>query len=119
MTGRLDWAFYTHQPVVYLSVALVVSSGFLARRRRSASRIAGAGLLSATGFFLLTNFGVWVFGDGARYPLTVAGLLECYVQAIPFYRNTLVSMGIFLPLLFSRVGLTAAPRLRRLAAERG
>lgn len=119
LSGRLDWAFYPYQPIVYLSVALVVATGFLLRERRSAGRIAGAGLASAIAFFLITNLGVWIGGGGARYPMTAAGLLECYVQAIPFFRNSLIGLAVFLPLLFSRVGLAPVALPRRLAAQQG
>ena len=102
-------------------MALVATTGFLARRRRSWSRLAGAGLLSGTMFFVVTNLGVWAFGGGARYPLTGAGLVECYVMALPYLRNTLISMAVFLPLLFSRVSLReTTPRpWGRLVAQRG
>ena len=105
LTGRADWAFYAAQPVLYLSVALVVTCGFVLRRQRSWPRIAATGLASAVTFFVVSNFGVWAFGDGIRYPHNAAGLVDCYVQAIPFFRNTLISMALFLPLLFSRVTL--------------
>ena len=108
LTGRADWAFYGVQPVVYLSLALVVCLGFLLRRRRTWLRIAGTGLASAVAFFLVSNFGVWALGDGTYYPHNAAGLIDCYVQAIPFFRNTLISMAIFLPLLFSRLALRRA-----------
>ena len=42
LTGRVDWAFYTYQPVVYLSVALVITSGFLLRGQRSWSSASGS-----------------------------------------------------------------------------
>ena len=103
ITGRPDWAFYADQPVTYLSVALVVSCGFIARSQRSWGRIAVAGLGSAVLFFVVSNFGTWALG--ATYAKTWAGLVECYVMAIPFFRNTLISMGVFLPLLFSRLAL--------------
>ena len=106
LTGRADWAFYAHQPVIYLSVALVAFIGFALRRGRSWKRVAGAGLGSSLAFFVLSNFGVWAFGGGAVYPLNFAGLVECYVMAIPYLRNTLISMAVFLPILFSRVTLT-------------
>ena len=105
VTGRLDWAFYGEQPVLYLSVALVVVCGLFLRRQRSWSRIAAAGLGSAIVFFVGSNFGVWAFGSGERYPLNMVGLVDCYVQAIPFFRNTLLSMALFLPLLFSPFAL--------------
>jgi len=80
--------------------------GFALRRKRSWKRVAGAGLGSSLAFFVLSNFGVWAFGGGAVYPLNFGGLVECYVMAIPYLRNTLISMAVFLPLLFSRVALT-------------
>ena len=111
LTGRADWAFYGAQPVLYLSVALVVTCGFVLRRQRTWFRIAATGLGSAVVFFVVSNFGVWAFGDGVRYPHTTAGLVDCYVQAIPFFRNTLLSMALFLPLLFSRIALKQPARL--------
>ncbi len=105
VTERADWAFYPGQPVVYLAVVLVASCGFLLRGKRSWGRLAGSGLLAAVGFFVVTNFAVWAFGGGVRYPLNLAGLGDCYVQAIPFFRNSLISMAVFLPLLFSPVTL--------------
>ena len=120
LTGRADWAFYAGQPLVYLSLALVATTGFALREGRSWTRIAGVGLGSSVGFFLITNFGVWAFGDGLLYPKTLSGLVDCYVRAIPFFRNTLISMAVFLPLLFSRVALrNPAPiPLYRLASSR-
>jgi len=43
-------------------------------------------LLSSIGFFIITNFGVWLLG----YPKTFNGLMECYTLAIPFFRNSLI-----------------------------
>ena len=105
LTGRVDWAFYSFQPVVYLSVALVAATGFALRRQRSWGRVAVAGLISSVGFYLVTNFGLWAFSGGTLYPQTLAGLADCYVRGIPYFRNTLISMAVFLPLLFSRVAL--------------
>ena len=105
ISGRADWAFYADQPITYLSVALVVTCGFIARSQHSWQRIAAAGLGSAVLFFVVSNFGTWALGGGIRYPMTGAGLVECYVMAIPFFRNTLISMGVFLPLLFSPLSL--------------
>lgn len=109
VTGRADWAFYAEQPVTYLAVALAVSCGFIARPQRSWQRIAAAGLGSAALFFAVSNLGTWALGAGVSYPLTWAGLVECYAMAIPFFRNTLVSMGVFLPLLFSPLALRKRP----------
>ncbi len=39
-------------------------------------------------FFLLTNGAVWLMGGW--YPLTLAGLAECYLAGLPFYRWTIL-----------------------------
>ena len=38
-------------------------------------------------FFIISNFGVWI--SGLLYPLNFIGFSECYIEAIPFYKNTL------------------------------
>ncbi len=120
LTGRPEFAFYAAQPIVYLSLALVATAGLSLRRRRSWMRIAGAGLGSSVAFFLVTNFGVWILGDGLLYPKTLAGLAQCYTAAIPFFRNTLISMAVFMPLLFSAACLRSPAPIpfRRLASGR-
>lgn len=52
---------------------------------------------SATSFFLLSNFVVWM---GRMYAHTWAGLAQCYVAALPFYRNDLVSTAVVAGVLF-------------------
>lgn len=54
-------------------------------------RIFGA-FLSATIFFLISNFGVWVSGS---YGYNFSGFLNCYLLAIPFFTNTIISTLIF------------------------
>lgn len=46
--------------------------------------VLGGAVASSLVFFVVTNFAHWaVMGD---YPLDWAGLVECYRQALPFYR---------------------------------
>ena len=79
------------------------------------TRIIGA-LSGAVIFFVITNFGVWSLGS---YGYTIEGLTICYVLALPFFGNTLVSTIIFSALIefvlvrnlfikkfFSRISLT-------------
>jgi len=105
LSGKLSWAFYPSQPFVYGSVALTISLGFILRKHRSAGTIAATGIITSTLFFLITNFGVWMTGGGTTFPMTAAGLAECYVVAIPFFRNSLLALAVFCPLLFSSVAL--------------
>lgn len=79
----------------YIGVCLLGSSLL---SRVSAARVAMAVLCSATSFFLLSNFVVWL-GSGL-YGHTVAGLADCFLAAVPFYANDLVSTGITAGVLF-------------------
>jgi hypothetical protein len=60
---------------------------------------AGAGaLLGPTSFFLVSNYAVWAMGT--MYPHTAGGLGTCFVAALPFYRNDLISTAIVVALAF-------------------
>lgn len=70
----------------------------LLQGKTSALRVTGAVLGSATSFFVLSNFAVWV--GSAMYPHSAAGLMACYAAAIPFFQNDLVSTGLTAGALF-------------------
>ena len=106
--------FYSHMEIVYGSFLVVVCLGFLLQRKRSVLRIAGAALASSVLFFVVTNFGVWAFES--LYPKTAAGLLACYVAAIPFFQNTLVGDAIYTAVLFG--GFALAEKLFPILRER-
>jgi uncharacterized protein DUF6580 len=84
--------------IVYLSFALVVCVGLWLQMRRSILHIAGAALASSVLFFLVTNFGVWALES--LYPKTIAGLVACYVAAIPFFENQIQGDLFYTLLLF-------------------
>ncbi len=77
---------------------------------------------SSVVFFVTSNFATWA--EGTLYPLSLAGLIECYVRALPFFRNTIVADLIGTAVLFglgpvfertwSRLG---RPRLAEIRAE--
>ena len=56
------------------------------------TRIIGI-FLSSLIFFIFTNFGVWVLSD--MYSNNIYGLISCYIMAIPFFANTLISTMFF------------------------
>ena len=84
----LTWAWY--------AAVCLIGSNLL--RRVTALRVALAVLSSATGFFLLSNFVVWL--SGAMYPHSAAGLLACYGAGLPFFGNDLVSTALTATVLF-------------------
>jgi hypothetical protein len=66
--------------------------------KRRALRAAGASLMASFVFFIVTNLTVWQSGD--LYPHTFSGLLDCYVLALPFFRNGLLGDLFFSSVLF-------------------
>ena len=52
-----------------------------------------ATFLGAIVFFIISNFGVWY--SGGLYDHTLEGLIKCYIMALPFFTNTLLSTIIF------------------------
>jgi len=70
----------------------------LLHARTTMVRVAAGALLGPTSFFLVSNFAVW--SSGWLYPRSMGGLLTCYVAALPFYRNDLLSTGLVAGLAF-------------------
>jgi hypothetical protein len=99
--------FYPGMNFVYLSFGLTVLIGWLVARRKTPLVIAGAALSSSVLFFVLTNFGMWLFSG--FYPLSWEGLVACYVAAIPFFQNTVAGDLFYAALLFG--GFALAERL--------
>ena len=79
----------------------------------TALRVLAGVVGSATSFFVLSNFVVWM---GSLYAHSLAGLGACYAAALPFYRNDLISTGLVAAVLFGLPAL--AGRLTELAQER-
>lgn len=64
---------------------------------RNALQLTGAGVIGQTVFYLWTNLGVWHVGQ--MYPHTWHGLMNSYIAGIPFFKNSLVSTLVFVPVL--------------------
>jgi hypothetical protein len=104
--------FYDGIAWVYGGFFLVNLIGWSLRRNRTLAGTAGATLAGAVAFFVVTNFGVWL--QGALYTPDLAGLIDCYVAAIPFFRNTLAGDAFYVALLFGAAEL-ATRKVRALA----
>jgi hypothetical protein len=75
-------------------------------RSNSTGRVLGSSLLVSVSFFVASNFTVWA--EWGMYPKTWAGLGACYVAALPFFRNSIVSETICSVALFAIVRHCAA-----------
>lgn len=83
------WAWY----------AMAMALGWiLLHARNSFLRVAAGVLLGPTAFFVVSNYAVWA--GGTMYPRSLAGLGECFIAGLPFYRNDLLSTGIVAGLAF-------------------
>ena len=61
------------------------------------------GIISTMVFFLWTNFGVVLTTN--MYAKTADGLVQSYINALPFLRNQLIGNLIFVPVIFAAVVL--------------
>jgi hypothetical protein len=84
------WAWY----LMAMALGLI-----LLKAKTSLVRVAAGALLGPTSFFIVVDYAVWMGNDGL-YPHTLSGLVACYVAAIPFYRNDLLSTAIVAGLAF-------------------
>jgi hypothetical protein len=97
------WNLLAIQPVVYACILAYTVIGQLIHDRRSVWQVGGAALAGSFLFFVVTNFASWVAWH--LYPMTAAGLAECYWKGIPYFRNTLAGDAAFTTILFSGLAI--------------
>jgi hypothetical protein len=90
----------------------VLAIGTLLRENGRPLRIAGAAVGSSVGFFVVSNFAVWLAWN--MYPHNLSGLFACYAAAVPFFRGQppfyagqFLSDMVFTALMFSVPALIA------------
>jgi hypothetical protein len=84
--------------VVYGSMALPFVAGLIAKNFRLSRSVLPATLSCSLLFFVTTNFAVWAFSS--MYSADTAGLIQCYVAALPFLKYTVAcdllwTVGLF------------------------
>lgn len=85
-----QWKNYT----ILLSATLI---GWLLKGRTNLSLFAGA-IIAPTVFFLLSNLNVWLSQE-VVYTKDFSGLMTCYTQGLPFYKNALMATLVFFPVI--------------------
>ena len=74
------------------SMLAVSAIGIWLKDRKSFGTVLAGSIFSSLLFFVVTNVGAFL---SPLYPHTWAGLRECFILAIPFFRSTLVSTAAY------------------------
>lgn len=96
---------------VYASLLINVVIGWQISRRKSANWILIASLAASVQFFLITNFGVWAAG---YYPQNLSGLLQSYIEGLPFFKWTVVGDLFYTTMLFGSYELITRISVRKI-----
>lgn len=92
--------FYEGQFTNYILFALMTAGGFLIKKINLVN-VFLASITASTVYFLLSNFLVWLSGTGGlQRPKTFDGLMMCFADGLPFYKNSIWGTLFFSALLF-------------------
>jgi len=93
--------------VTWVWYAAMLLMGGLLAQKATALRVGITTLAASVSFFLISNFAVWSVWN--MYPKTAAGLAECYLAGLPFFRNAVVS-DLFFAAVFFGIGYLVSQR---------
>ena len=85
--------FIGFHKTIFFTWVTVIAIGYMSVYFRGIIKERVKGIIaSLMTFYILSNFGVWLSG---MYTYDITGLINCYVMAIPFFGNTIVSTIIY------------------------
>ena len=91
--------FYENMIFFYVSLLIITFTFYKISNKINFKNLFVYGFAGSLIFFIISNFGVWALGspglDNLPYEKSLAGLIECYIFAIPFFGNTFLSTLIF------------------------
>jgi len=96
---KTGYGFFPSWPFDYAAYVLIFLVGHHVMRNRYAEVFTGT-IVSIAVYFLLSNFGVWLIWPDT-YARSAAGLMECFVNAIPFARGTVLGNLVAAPVFFA------------------
>ena len=99
LVSDLFIGFYENMIFVYASLLVITFIFHKISNKINFKNLFIYGFAGSLIFFVISNFGVWALGspglDNLPYEKSIAGLIECYIFAIPFFGNTFLSTLIF------------------------
>lgn len=102
---KTGYGFFPSWPFDYSAYLLIFALGMIlpaARKCSTEKRIVavlGTSIGSVLIYFVLSNFGVWLLWPDT-YPRTPAGLIDCFINALPFARGTIVGNLLAAPVFY-------------------
>mgnify|MGYP001594136953 CR=1 FL=1 len=106
--GFYEWPLMS---AVYGSFVLIGLLGLVVQKYKSVETVIGASFSGSILFFVLTNWAVWQFSPW--YAKSWTGLMQSYIMALPFFRNTLVGDLFYVGVLFGAFEFVALYYKRR------
>lgn len=106
-------ALYAGRSFDYIAIiAAIVIAYFIFQKSQNWKSVLSAAVIGSLSFFIISNFAVWAFGN--MYVKSIDGLVQCFVNAIPFYRGTFAGDLIFTGVFFGffEVLLLTFPQLQ-------
>jgi Family of unknown function (DUF6580) len=118
LVGDAVLGFYDWRVAIFAYGALLLPAcaASLSRRLRRPGLVVPVLLSSSLAFFLLTNFAVWAFSP--IYAANAAGLVKCYVAALPFLQNQIAGDLFWGLVLLGPYWFMQGIRVRRKATQR-
>ena len=90
--------FYSVMWAVYLGFAVMILISSYLKKNKTLTTVMLTTLFGSLFFFMLTNFAVWL--QASIYSKDWSGLSQCYVMALPFFRNSLLGDLVYTSSLF-------------------
>ncbi len=100
--GFYQW---TLMSAVYGTFLLIGLIGWWLKKNKKITAVLGCSLLASVLFFIITNWAVWQFTNW--YPKNLPGLIESYLMALPFFKNTLLGDLFYISSFFGIYELLA------------
>jgi hypothetical protein len=122
-----DWPDLQNQMFNYAALAVLIFLGGRFKEQKSFIKTLGGGLLGAILFYLITNTASWLFNPflNPEYTRDLAGWITAltrgvagYPTTLEFFRNTLLSGGLFTALFTAAARLTAESPAEKNAGQR-